>query len=72
MNKPRIFPKSLKIEGSNLKTTNQAKCLSPWFDIICKSHENYSFTVYKCQLAEITLVLVPTSIFTFSYTTDIK
>ena len=37
-----------------------------------KSYEYYSFTVYKCQHAEITLVFVPTSIFTFSYTTDIK
>ena len=34
---------------------------------ICKSSENYSFTVYKCQHAEITLVFVPTSIFTFFF-----
>ena len=36
---------------------------------ICKLSENYSFTIYKYQQAEITLVFVPTSILTFSYTT---
>ena len=40
--------------------------------VICKSSEYYSFTVYECQHAEVTFVFVPTSIFTFSYTTDIK
>ena len=37
-----------------------------------KSSENLSYTVYKCQQAKITLLFVPTSIFTFLYTTDVQ
>ena len=72
MNKPRIFPKSLNWRVSNFKTCKFSKIFICLIGYICKSSEYYSFTVYKCQHAEITLVFVPTSIFTFSYTSDIK
>ena len=72
MNKPRISPKSLKLEGSNLKTCKISKIFICLIGYICKTFKYYSFTVYKRQHAEIALVFVPTSIFTFFYTTDIK
>ena len=64
MNKPRIFPKSLKIEGSNCQTSKLSKIFISLIRYICKSSENYSFTVYKYQQAEIALIFVPTSILT--------
>ena len=72
MNKPRIFPKSLKKEGSNFKTCILSIFLFPVIGYICKSSENLSFTVNRFQQAEITLIFVPTSIFAFSYTTAFK
>ena len=72
MNKPRIFPKSLNQGVQISKCANLVKSFTCLIGYICKSSEYYSFTVYECQHAEITLVFVPTSIFTFSYTTDIK
>ena len=72
MNRPRIFPKKSKLEGSNFKTCKFSKIFICLIGFICKSSEYYSFTVYKCQHAPITLVFVPNSTFKFSYTTDIK
>ena len=66
MNKPSIFPKSLKIEGSNFKMCKLSKFLFSVIGYICKSSENLSFTVNRFQQAEITLIFVPTSIFAFS------
>ena len=71
MNKPRIFPKSLK-EGSNFKTCKLRKYLFSVIGYICKSSENLSFTVNRFQQTEITLIFVPTSIFAFSYTTAFR
>ena len=62
MNKPRIFPKST-LEGSNFKTCKFSKIFICLIGYICKSSEYYSYTVYKCQQAEIILVFVPTLMF---------
>ena len=72
MNKPRIFPKKSKIEGSNFKACKLSKFLFSVIGYICKSSENLSFTVNRFQRAEITLIFVPTSMFAFSYTTASK
>ena len=56
MNKPRIFSKSLLIEGSNSKRGQIPKFCISTTGYICKSSENYSYTVYKCQQADINLV----------------
>ena len=71
MNKPRIFPKS-QIKESNFKTCKLRKLFISKIGCIYKSFENIYYIVYKCQQTEITLVFVPTSIFTFSYTTDVQ
>ena len=57
MNKPRFFPKKSKIKGSNFKTSKLSKNFISLIRYICKSSENCSFFVYKCQQAEITLFL---------------
>ena len=69
MNKPRIFPK-----GSNFKTCKIKQiCISVIGYIhVCKAFEIQYFTVNRCKQAEITLVLVRTSIFAFSYATYIQ
>ena len=51
------------IDNSKMKSVKLLLALS-----IYVNHLN----TIPCQHAEITLVFVPTSIFTFSYTTDIK
>ena len=57
MNKPRIFPKSLKLEGSNFKMCKISKIFICLTGYICKTSKYYSFIVYKCQHAEITWFL---------------
>ena len=71
MNKRRIFPKSLKQRGQISKRANSDNFLS-MIGYMYESSENLLYTVYKCQQAEITLLFVPTSIFTFLYTTDVQ
>ena len=74
MNKPRIFPKSLKIEGSNFNMCKFSKLFISVIGYVHKSSENQSYTVSlykKCQQAEISGFFVTTSIFTFSHTTDV-
>ena len=67
MNKPRIFPKSLKQSGQILKRVNLET-----FQLYVNHLKTYHTLFTKSQQAEITRVFVPTSIFTFSYTTDIQ
>ena len=59
MNNPRIFPKSLKLEGSNFKMCKISKIFICLIGYICKTSKYmyYFFTVYKCQHAEITWFL---------------
>ena len=56
MNKPRIFRKSLNRGVKFKKGSNSKFCSISTTGYICKSSENYSYTVYKCQQADINLV----------------
>ena len=72
MNKPRIFPKSLKWRGQILKRVNLGTSQLYNLDIYVNHLKTYHTLLNKSQHAEITLFFVPTSIFTFSYTTAIQ
>ena len=72
MNKPRIFPKSLKKRGQILKWVNLETFQLYDFDLDVNHLKTYHTLFTKSQQAEITLVFVPSSIFTFSYTSDIQ
>ena len=65
--KPRIFPKMSKIS----KRANSDNFLST-LGYMYESSEHLSYTVYKGQQAKITLLSLPTSIFTFLYTTVVQ
>ena len=69
MNKPKITKYKTK-ESKNVQIQMQLSV--SMIGYMYKLSENLSYTVYKCQQAKITLLFVPTSIFTFSYTTDVQ
>ena len=72
MNKPRIFPKSLKYRGQILNWVNLETFQLYDFDLYVNHLKTYYTLLTKSQQGEITLIFVPTSIFTFSYASDIQ
>ena len=72
MNKPRIFPKSLKKRGQFLKWVSLETFQLYDSDLYVNYLKPYRTLFTKSHQAEITLVFVPTSIFTFSHTSDIQ
>ena len=72
MNKPRIFPKSMKMRGQFLKWVNLETFQLYDFDLYLNHLKTCHSLFTKGQQTEITLVFVPTSIFTFPYPSDIQ